>query len=186
MKTKRRLALEKISMLDTAPPSILTIDDSILVYANFVAPGFHYFYFVQGKDRVFLNPRYPIFRFKDTNVFLNRLNIKPKIHEFESVFTLKEGAEDDELFLIDCSVFKNYEIEQLPQRPLLLKKCFEQDIKYSKMLRVCKSDEALLKKVKTKLWEHFPKLYNIWLYEIRRDENPTIGWGDFTSFAVKT
>jgi len=30
------------------------------------------------------------------------------------VFTLKEGVEDDELFLIDVSVFAKYEPEQLP------------------------------------------------------------------------
>jgi hypothetical protein len=82
MKTKRRLTLEKVNMGDTAPPTILNVDNTTLVYANFVAPGHHYFYFVQGRERVFLNPRYPIFRFKDTNVFLNRVMIRPKVHEF--------------------------------------------------------------------------------------------------------
>ena len=46
MKTKRRLTLEKISMLDGAPPTILNHDNTDLVYANYVAPGYHYFYFV--------------------------------------------------------------------------------------------------------------------------------------------
>jgi hypothetical protein len=44
-------------------------------------------------------------------VFLNRIKIEPKVHEFESVFTLKEGVEDEELFLIDHSVFARYETE---------------------------------------------------------------------------
>ena len=98
-------------MGEPAPPSILNVDNVSLCYANFVAPGPHYFYFVQGKNRVFLSPNYEAVRFKETNVFLNRIILKPKIHEFESVFTLKEGLEDEELFLIDHSVFAKYEVE---------------------------------------------------------------------------
>lgn len=60
---------------------------------------------MQGSERVVLSPNYPIVRFKDSNSFVNRIELKPKIHEFESVFALKEGAEDEELFLIDHSVF---------------------------------------------------------------------------------
>jgi hypothetical protein len=142
MKTKRVLNLEKIQMAEAAPPSILQFDNINLTYANFVAPGPHYFYFVQGKNRVFLSPNYPTVRFKETNVFLNRVVIKPKIHEFESVFTLKEGLEDEELFLIDHSVFAKYEVEQMPQRTRLLRKCFDTDISFGKLSRVCKNNEA--------------------------------------------
>lgn len=50
-------------------------------------------------------------RFKETNVFLNRIILKPKKHVFDTVFVLKEGFEDEELFLIDHSVFSKYEVE---------------------------------------------------------------------------
>ena len=111
MKTRRVLTLEKIPMGDPAPSSILNVDNQILLYVNYVPPGFHYFYYVQGTEKVILSPNYPIVRFKETNTFINRIEIKPKIHEFESVFALKEGIEDEELFLIDHSVFSKYEIE---------------------------------------------------------------------------
>jgi hypothetical protein len=46
MKTKRRLALEKIPIDEEAPASILSINNKSKMYANYVAPGNHYFYFV--------------------------------------------------------------------------------------------------------------------------------------------
>jgi len=39
MKTRRTLALEKIPMLDKAPHTILNVDNTTQLYANFVAPG---------------------------------------------------------------------------------------------------------------------------------------------------
>jgi hypothetical protein len=33
-----------------------------------------------------------------------------------------------------------------------------------------------------KLWEHFPRLLNIFLFEIRRDDLGVIGWIDFTTY----
>ena len=60
---------------------------------------------------MFLSPNYPVVKFKKTAIALNRVIVKPKIHEFESVFTLKEGVEDEELFLLDHSVFAKYEVE---------------------------------------------------------------------------
>lgn len=111
MKSKRRLALEKIPMGENAPASILNIDNITIMYANMVAPGHHYFYFVQGSERVFLSPSYQIVRFKDSNVFVNRITVSHKKHVFDSVFVLKDGAEDEELFLIDHSVFAKYECE---------------------------------------------------------------------------
>ena len=82
MKTKRNLAIEKVPMGEPAQATILKIDNAALVYVNMAAPGFHYFYFIRGSDRVFLSPNYPIVRFKDTNVFVNRINVRPKVHEF--------------------------------------------------------------------------------------------------------
>ena len=90
---------------------MLEYDNMTLTYSNFVSPGAHYFYFMQGRNRVFLSPNYPVVKFKATSVVLNRVVVKPKVHEFESVFTLKEGVEDEELFLLDHSVFAKYEME---------------------------------------------------------------------------
>jgi hypothetical protein len=101
------------------------------------------------------------------------------------VFTLKEGVEDEELFLIDHSVFARYECEQLPHRSTMIFKGFELDVGWSKLFRVCKSDEAELSRVKMKLWEHFQRISNIWLYEIGRSDNAKIGWGDFTSWCKR-
>lgn len=114
MKTKRLLALEKVGFYENAPPTILNNDNVTLLFANYVAPGPHYFYFVQGVKRVFLSPNYPTVRFKGTHVFTNRVVVKPKVHEFESVFTLKDAVGDEEVFLIDHSVFARYECEQMP------------------------------------------------------------------------
>ena len=104
------------------------------------------------------------------------------MHEFEAVFTLKEGVEDEELFLIDHSVFARYEVEQMPARTRLLRKCFDTDISFSKLDRVCKNNETDIRLVEMKLWEHYPKLLNIFLYEIRRDDLGVIGWIDFTTY----
>ena len=80
MKTKRRLAIEKISMKDPAPKNLMAIDNINLLFANFVAPGHHYFYFVQDTEKVFLSPKYDTVRFKNTNVFLNRITVRAKEH----------------------------------------------------------------------------------------------------------
>ena len=79
MKSKRRLALEKLPMDAPAPFNILSLDNQSVSYANFVQPGHHYFYFVEGAERVFLSPNYPIVRFKNSNVFLNRLTVKARL-----------------------------------------------------------------------------------------------------------
>jgi len=78
MKSKRRLALEKLNMQEAPPPNILNLDNQSVSYANFVQPGYHYFYFVEGAERVFLSPKYPIVRFKNSNVFLNRMTVKAR------------------------------------------------------------------------------------------------------------
>ena len=68
----------------------------------------------------------------------------------------------------------------------MLEKAFELDVGFSKLFRVCKSDDIELLKVKAKLWDHYPRLMNIFLFEIGRSDNPTISWNDTTSFATRT
>jgi hypothetical protein len=186
MKTRRVLAIEKIPMAEPAPATVLNIDNTSLMYAEFVKPGFHYFYFVQGQERCFISPRYEIVRFKNTNVFLNRVKVVYVKQEFETVFVAKKYAEEEELFMIEHSVFKRYEGEQIPKRQVMLEKAFEIDIEFSKINRVCKSDDLELLKVKACLWNHYPRLMNIFLWEIGRGEIPTISWNDTTSYAKKT
>jgi hypothetical protein len=111
MKTRMNLSIEKVGMQDQVPATTLQLDNRVLLVAQMLPPGKHYFYFVQKPERVFLSAQYPIVRFKDTNMFVNRIELKPKKHEFTSVFTLKEGVEDEEVFLIDHSVFAKYECE---------------------------------------------------------------------------
>jgi hypothetical protein len=40
--------------------------------------------------------------------------------------------------------------------------------------------------LKNRLWIHYERLVNIWLFEIGRGELPQIGWNDFTAFANRT
>ena len=48
LESARRLAIEKIALGQPAPAAVLTADNVRFSYANFVAPGNHYFYFVEG------------------------------------------------------------------------------------------------------------------------------------------
>ena len=57
---------------------------------------------------------------------------------------------------------------------------------FSKMSRVCKTDDTLLLQVKKALWEHYDRIQNIWLYEIGHTGNTTISWNDFTYWCKKT
>jgi hypothetical protein len=126
-------------------------------------------------------------RFKDTNVFLNRINLRPKIHEFSSVFTLKDTRDDEELFMIEHSIFSKYECEQRPHmRPMFLRKAFDLDMKWGKLHRAVKGDDAQYALVVATLWEHFDLLQNIWVYECGHTGSVTISWNDFTYFAKST
>jgi hypothetical protein len=64
-----------------------------------------------------------------------------------------------------------------------LRKCFDQDIKYSKIQRTVKGEEEMLEDIKEVLFKHFIKLNNIWLYYIGISDYPVIGMNDFTSWA---
>merc|ERR1711957_218654 len=130
-----------------------------------------------------LSPNYNIVRFKQTNVFLNRITIQAKIHQFDSAFTLKEGEEDEELFLIDHSVFDRYECEQPGYRTKLMDKCFETDLSYGKIYtKVCKGEDSLFKVVRAKLREHYEDIINVFIFLACRDDRACIGLNEFTSW----
>jgi hypothetical protein len=168
MKSKRRLALEKVPMNEPAPANILSFDNQSVSFANFVAPGHHYFYFVEGSERVFLSPNYPIVRFKHSNVFLNRLTVK-KRPIMLTKFAQKRGKKDEEIFTLPYSIFNRWEKEEEPGRTPLLKKMFEFDMRYAKLERLLKNDVSNVEAIKKKVWKHYEQLKDIYLFEIGRN-----------------
>jgi len=74
----------------------------------------------------------------------------------------------------------------MPKRTELLFRGFETDAGFSKLIRVCKTDEAELSRVKSKLWEHYYRIVNIFLFEIGRNDKAHLGQNDWLSFARKT
>ena len=72
MKTSRTLNLEKYPVFDeeAVPKNIFMLDNTVVLYANMVPPGTHYFYFVRDRGSIFLSPKYDVVRFKNTNIFL--------------------------------------------------------------------------------------------------------------------
>jgi hypothetical protein len=43
----------------------------VLLYANFIPTGRHFFYLVKNNSHAFLSPKYEIVPYKDTNIYLN-------------------------------------------------------------------------------------------------------------------
>ena len=76
MKTLRRLNLERYQMStkeDEIPKFVKSLDNVTMLCSSMVPPGEHYFYFVRDKGQMFLSPQYEIVKFKETNIFLNRV-----------------------------------------------------------------------------------------------------------------
>lgn len=136
MKSKRDLTFEKMNPDEPIPKSCFVLDNHIKMYSNFFAPGYHFFYFVWDDGKIFLSPNYDVCRFKNTNIFLNRIYVHPSIEDFKAVHQVK-GVEDEEaVFMKDRSVFREYKDEN----KVFLKKCFEEDMQFSKVLRFIKGD----------------------------------------------
>ncbi len=83
LKTMRELAFEKINPDEPIPKAVFVMDNLTLLYANYMVPGRHYFYFIKEDHTIVLSPNYEIIRFKTTNVFLNSVVVKPKMFEFD-------------------------------------------------------------------------------------------------------
>ena len=138
LKTMRELTFEKINPEEPIPKQAFLMDNILMMYANFMSPGRHYFYFVKEKDyTIVLSPNYEVVRFKTTNVFLNSIIVRPKMIEFDQISVVKGGFDEEEVFLKDKSVFKDFRDDTKPY----LKKCFDQDIEYTKLSRAMKKDE---------------------------------------------
>lgn len=180
LKTKRELTFEKISPDEPIPKATFVIDNQVMLYCNLVQPGSHYFYFVAGQTgSIVLSPTYQIVKFKETNVFMNRIQVQPENTEFDTVHVIKGTGDEEVVFIKDRSVFKDYKDDN----KVFLRKCFDQDIAYSKILRTVKGAEDELEDIKEILFKNFVKLNNIFLYYIGISTYPTIGMNDFTSWA---
>jgi hypothetical protein len=183
MKTLRTLNLEKYPVHDeeVVPKHVFMLDNTVVLYANMVPPGQHYFYFVKDRGSIFLSPKYEVIRFKNTNVFLNRIIVKRRIKDMDTVHMAKDADDDEAVFMKDRSVFRDF-IENTPQR---LRKAFDEDIQFSKIHKTCKSDEVELKKITDCLFSYYEKIMNVFHYYIGISTYPRISMNDFTSFSQK-
>lgn len=84
------------------------MDNALQMCAGMVPPGQHFFYFVRNKGTIFLSPSHEIVRFKTTNVFLNRIHVKKRLDDIETVHQARDGEEDEAVFMKDRSVFRDY------------------------------------------------------------------------------
>lgn len=58
LKTRRELTFEKLNPEDPIPKATFVIDNLIQLYANYISPGKHYFYFVKKEGTIILSPNY--------------------------------------------------------------------------------------------------------------------------------
>jgi hypothetical protein len=179
LKTKRELTFEKLNPDEPIPKATFVLDNHIFLYANYVPPGKHYFYFVQHEGEIIMSPSHPIVRFRETNICMNTIYVAPRIMDFDSVNIVKGGDDEEVVFIKDRSVFKDYKDDT----KAYLRKCFDQDIKYSKIQRTVKGEEDTLGDIKEILFANYVRLNNIWLYYIGISSFPVISMNDFTSWA---
>ena len=121
MKTKRELTFEKINPDDPIPKATFVLDNNINIFANFMPPGRHFFYFVLQDGTIILNPSYQIVRFKTTNIFMNQVVVKPRMDEFDSVNVIRGADEEEAIFIKDRSIFRDYKDDTKGY----LRKCFD-------------------------------------------------------------
>jgi len=148
-----------------------------------VAPGHHFFYLIEEKSDMFLSPKYEVVRFKKTNIFLNRITIKARLDDnLDTIHVAKNVAVEEAVFMKDRSVFREYKEDTEPW----LRKCFDQDIKYSKVGKLFKKDPVTCEKIKDCLFEHYAKLIDIFDFYSGTSNFPRISYNDITSFANHT
>jgi len=182
LKTQRELTMEKINPDEPIPKSVFVLDNLIHLHANYMPPGKHYFYFVKEEGTIILSPKYQIVRFKSTNVLLNQVTVRPRVFDFDAVNVVRGGDDEQEIFLKDKSVFRDFKDDT----KIYLRKCFDQDFLYTKIQRTVKGEaEHTIEDIKELLFKHFIKINNIFLYYIGISTYPTIGLNDFTSWANK-
>ena len=127
MKTLRHLTAERYpkDIPDSdLPKSVFELDNTTVLYAEFLPPGHHFFYFVRETGTMFLSAKYEIVRFKSTIIFLNRVRVTKCLEQIETVFQAKDGDEDEAVFMKDRSVFRDYREDTIQY----LMKCFDEDL----------------------------------------------------------
>ena len=55
-----------------------------------------------------MSPRYEIVKFKKTNVYLNRIIIKNRLEDIDTVHIAKDALDEELIFMKDRSVFKDF------------------------------------------------------------------------------
>ena len=150
--------------------------------AKFMPSGRHYFYFVKGGRYFCLSERYPVKRFKKTNLYMNEIYLPARTWHI-SDFNIGEvlGVRKAQKFDISKSVFRTFKLEN----DELIKKMFDLDFKYCKVRKMFKNNVAECDSIEAVLWKHFIKIKNVFLTAIINSEYPVVSWNDFTIFCNK-
>lgn len=121
-------------------------------HSKFVPSGKHYFYFIKDGKYYCLSDRYPIKRFKQTNLYMNEVVIAARTWHIKD-FDIGEvlGIKKKIKFDISKSIFKTWKVET----PELLSKMFETDFKYTKIKKIFKNNNTDCDNVKNMLEKHY-------------------------------
>ena len=98
-----------------------------------------------------------------------------------TVHQAKARAEEEDVFMKDRSVFRNY-IEDTPK---FLAECLEEDLWFSKIEKIFKKDVEAFQSVKSVMKDHYKDLINIFDFYSGISDYPVINMMDVTSFAHK-
>eukprot|EP00347_Sterkiella_histriomuscorum_P011119 403373687 len=156
--------------------------ENVFKYTNFLPSGKHYFYFIKKGKYYCLSDKFPVKRFKNTNLYMNEIIINKRDWAISDVQPRTKDSNDPyNRFDKSRSVFRNFRDDDEE----LLRKIFELDFSYSKIARIIKNNEEELQNVKELFWSNYIRLRNIYLTLILNSEYPIITWNDFTIFCNK-
>lgn len=110
--------------LEEIPKRVWKADNVIALYCNYLPPGYHYFYLVSHEGSIFLSPKFDVIQFKNTNFFVNRVFVQKRLEEIETVFVLKVENNNEEVFMKERSIFKDFKEDTEDH----LQQCFEEDM----------------------------------------------------------
>lgn len=131
-----------------------------------------------------MSPQYEVVRFKSTNIFLNRVIVGKRYEDMEKVHVAKDGDEEEEVFIKDRSVFRDFKEDTQGH----LMKSFESDMWYSRINKTVKKGPDQLNEyneIKTFLLDHYVRILNIFTYYSGASLYPNISLNDLTSFAKR-
>lgn len=151
-------------------------------HTRLLPAGRHYFYFIRQARYFCLSDRYPVAKFKGTNLYMNEIHVSPRTWRIQD-FDLGEvlGIRQKLKFDISKSIFRSFKVENEEY----LRKAFELDFKYTKIKKIFKSNVNECENVKNLLWKHYEKIKNIYLTNMLGSDYPVVSWNDFTLFCNK-